>query len=222
MSVANDFDNRGSPFILRSFRMSLLPNEIVVFAIDDAGGYANGNPESQQTQQAKILAQRARNVLLLSGSPIVNSPTDFAPLAEMLTGQPQDAKTFESTYVGQKTVRPSLWARFRGVKPAKEPVLRNQEQLKKLLQGHVDYHAPATPDVEQVEERYTTPMSPEQTKLYQAFWQQLPWILRWKLQHEFPLSKQEIGNLSSFLSGPRQVSLSTLPFNRRKCSESQP
>jgi hypothetical protein len=172
------------------------------------------NENSLQTQHAKEVARQTPNLLMLSGTPIVNGPGDFAPLAEMLTGKPQDSKTFEQTYVGQKTVRPSLMARFRGVQPAKVPVLRNQDQLKKLLAGHVDYHAPAKPDVEQVEERYETPMSGEQTKLYQAFWNQLPWVLRWKLQHEFPLSKQEIGNLSSFLAGPRQVSLSTLPFMR--------
>jgi hypothetical protein len=187
-------------------------NDTGTVIFDEAQRLRNEN--SLQTQNAKQLAAKAHNLLLLSGTPIVNSPGDFAPLAEMLTGQPQDSKTFESTYVGQKKVRPSLLARLRGVQPATVPVLRNREQLHKLLAGHIDYHAPATPDVQQIEERYTTPMSPQQTKLYQAFWKQLPWILRWKLQHEFPLSKQEIGNFSSFLAGPRQVSLSTLPFMR--------
>jgi hypothetical protein len=52
------------------------------------------------------------------------------------------------------------------------------------------------------EERHEAPLSPEQTELYRAFWDQLPWHLRWKMQHDFPLSKQEIRNLSSFMAGP--------------------
>lgn len=172
------------------------------------------NEDAKQTQNAKIVAKRAKNLLLLSGSPVINHPRDFAPQMEMLTGNPMPAATFDSQYVGEKTVRPSWLARFRGVKPAKVPTLKNTDQLKRQLEGHVDYHAPATPEVEQIDERYPVSMSSEQERLYQAFWDQLPWTLRWKLQNEFPLSKQEIGNLSSFLAGPRQVGLSTLPFMR--------
>ena len=123
---------------------------------------------------------------------------------------------FDSKFVGQKRVWPSLSGFLLGARPASTPEIRHPDELKQKLQGHVDYHASPDLGVEQIDNHYNTPMSSQQTDLHRAFWNQLPALLRWKMQQNYPLGKQEIANLSSFLSGPRQVSLSTLPFMRGK------
>jgi hypothetical protein len=174
------------------------------------------NPSAQQTVNAKEVARKAKNLLLLTGTPVVNSPADLAPLYEMLSGQPMSPETFKERFIGEETVNPGLGGWLRGVKPVKKPVLRNREQLKAMLKGYVDYHKPKDTGVEQREEIHETPMSNQQLRFYRAFWDQLPTVLRWKLQYDYPLTKQEINNLSSFLAGPRQVGLSILPFMKGK------
>lgn len=174
------------------------------------------NPSAQQTVNAKQVAQQARNLILLTGTPVVNSPADLAPLYEMLSGQPMSAESFKEQFIGTEKVNPGLGGWLRGVKPTTRPVLQNREKLKRLFKGYVDYHKPKDTGVEQKEEIHETPMSNQQMRFYRAFWDQLPTVMRWKLQYDYPLTKQELNNLSSFLAGPRQVGLSILPFMKGK------
>ena len=174
------------------------------------------NPESKQTVQAQRLAEQARHLYLLSGSPIVNRPNDLAPLISMLTRKNITPGEFDQQFLGTKTVSPGILGRLRGVPSVDIPAPKNTGKLKSMLAGHVDYHAPASPDVTKNEERIAVPMSPQQERLHQGFWGQLPWLLRWKLKKDYPLTNEEMKNLSSFLSGPRQVGLSTLPFMKGK------
>ena len=174
------------------------------------------NPDAKQTANAKQVARQARNLILLTGTPVVNSPADLAPLYEMLSGQTLSPETIKARFIGEETVNPGISGWLRGVKPTTRPVLKNKEQLKALLRGYVDYHKPKDTGVEQREEVHETPMSSQQLRFYRAFWDQLPTVLRWKLQYDYPLSRQEITNLSSFLAGPRQVGLSILPFMKGK------
>ncbi len=174
------------------------------------------NPESKTTQNAQDLASEAERVYLLSATPIVNHPHDLAPLMAMLTRKPMDAATFDSKFVGTKRVRPGLGGWLRGVKPVDVPTMKNEDEFARELKGHVSYYAPDKPAVESKEERYETELSPQQNKLYRGFWGQLPALTRWKLQRDFPLTKQELLKLHSFLAGPRQVGLSTLPFMKGK------
>lgn len=174
------------------------------------------NPNSLTTQNATQLADEAKRVYLLSGTPIVNRPNELAPMIRMLTGKNFSPEEFDSKFVDERKISPGLFGWLRGVKPVKAPQMKNKEEFDDLMQGHVHYFAPDKPAVETEEEHIVTDMGPEQTKLYKAFWDQLPWVYRWKLQNSYPLTRQEMTRLSSFLSGPRQVGLSTLPFMRGK------
>lgn len=178
--------------------------------VDEAQNLRNAT--SQRTQAISDLADTASHTYLLSGTPIVNHPHDLAPLLSILTQQNITPEEFDRRFVGEEPISPGILGWLRGIKPGKRPVLQNEDELRDLLEGHVDYQP--TPDVgiDKVDEDYTVPMSAEQTSLYQGFWDRLPWLLRWKLQNDFPLTKQELSNLSAFLAGPRQVSLSTYPF----------
>lgn len=170
------------------------------------------NPESKQTIQAQRAAAKAHQTLLLSGTPVVNDPGDFAPLMSMLMHKDISPEEFRGRYVQEKEVRPNLIRRILGYTPGTEEELVKQDELKALLKGHVDYYAPQKPVVPVTHEDITSEMSTEQSHLYQAMWNKLPWILRWKLKWQFPLNKSELTRMTSFLTGPRQVGLSTLPF----------
>lgn len=174
------------------------------------------NPDSLTTQNATELADQAKRVYLLSGTPIVNHPRELAPMIRILTGQQFDPEEFDRRFIDERKISPGLLGWLRGVKPVRVPQMKNKDEFEDLMRGHVHYYAPDKPDVEKQEEHIVTDMSPEQAKLYRGFWDQLPWLYRWKLQHSFPLSRQELVRLSSFLSGPRQVGLSTFPFMRGK------
>jgi hypothetical protein len=59
-------------------------------------------------------------------------------------------------------------------------------------------------------------MSPAQKDFYRLMWNQLPWTTRWKMQHDYPMTKQELQNLQAFMTGPRQAALSLYPFRGNK------
>lgn len=174
------------------------------------------NPEALQSVRARELAQKAKQVVMLSGTPLVNRPGDLATPVEMLTGNKFTPESFEEHFVGQKKVRPGLLARLRGVKPGFEPQIQNEEELRALLKGHVDWYAPDKPVVPVQREDVPVEMGTEQSRLYKAMWDELPWMLRWKLKNQFPLTRDELAKTQSFLVGPRQVSLSTLPYLKDK------
>lgn len=172
------------------------------------------NPAAKQTIQALNAADKAKQTLLLTGTPVVNDPADFAPLMSMLTKQRISPEEFRSKYVQEKEVSPGLIGRILGRTPGQVEDIANPEELKELLKGHVDYYAPDNPVVPTKYEDIPVEMSNEQSQLYKAMWGKLPWILRWKLRWQFPLNRQELARMTSFLTGPRQVGLSTYPFMR--------
>jgi hypothetical protein len=171
--------------------------------------------DALRTKAVQDVARRANRLALLSGSPIVNRPSDLAPLISMLTDKPLSTKEFDEQFVGKQKVRPGLWnSWWHGIKPGEVEGPKNVDKLKELLKDKVQYYAPSTPMVDVETKDVNVPMSPQQQQLYQHMWGRLPWTTRWKLQKDFPLSQGEARSLTSFLSGPRQVGLSTLPFMR--------
>jgi hypothetical protein len=170
------------------------------------------NPATLEAQRAMELASRARQTTLLTGTPITNDPSDLAVPISMLTGRQITPKEFTDRYVGQRKVGPGFFGWLRGVPPATEPEIKRPEELKALLSGHVDYYAPQQPTVPTTQEDIPVEMSTDQSRLYRAMWGQLPWLLRWKLQHDYPLSNDDLKRATSFLVGPRQVGLSTYTF----------
>ena len=160
---------------------------------------------------------QARHKVLLSGTPIVNAPSDLAVPLSILSGKEMSPASFNKQFVGSKTVDPGWMGWFKGVQPAKVPTLQNEDDLEKMLEGHVDYQPSRTPEgVKTKDERVEVDLSPEQQDFYKLMWGKLPWMMRWKLSNDYPLSKQEIAHLSSFMTGPRQAALSLYPFHSSK------
>ena len=176
------------------------------------------NPTAQSTQHAMKLAPKAKQLLMLTGTPIVNQPSDLATPLSMLTGKKITPQQFTERYVSEHptgNILGRLGVPFAD-KPKMDIGIANREELKGLLRGHVDWHAPDKPVVPIHREDINVEMSPQQNQLYQAMWKQMPFYTRWKLQHNYPITNEELIRARSFLTGPRQVSLSTLPFMKEQ------
>lgn len=174
------------------------------------------NPESKATQRFLDLADQAKQLVMLSGTPIVNQPSDLAVPISALTGNRMSPEEFDSRFVGTKKVKPSIFQRLMGVTPGEEPAVAHPDELKALLKGHVDYFAPDKSVVPVNHQDIETEMTTPQSRLYRAMWGELPWVMRWKMKHDFPMSREELAKMRSFMVGPRQVGLSTLPYLRNK------
>ena len=174
------------------------------------------NPETAQGRVIAEEAAKAKNLLLLSGSPMVNGPQDLAAPVSMLTGKEITPGQFEARYVGTRKTYPNLLRRLVGWSSGEEPYVKNEDELKALLKGHVDWYDPGKPTVPTHTETVHTTMGVEQSRLYKAMWDQLPFWIRYKLRNDFPLSQSELMRMQSFLVGPRQVGLSTLPYLKNK------
>jgi hypothetical protein len=177
------------------------------------------NPHSASTRAVADTAAKAKRLLLLSGSPIVNSPTDLASPLSMLTGQDISPQKFEEQFMGTEKVSPGFFNSLRGIAPGERTVVKNEAALRRLLAGHVDYQPSKTPEGVRVnEEIVNVPLSAEQTKIQDAIRKKIPMQFLWKLDKEFPLSAEEVNKLNSFMTGLRQSSLSTQPFRADKDS----
>jgi hypothetical protein len=171
------------------------------------------NPGGAAAQAAADAANQAKRVLLLTGSPITNSPSDLANLISIVARKNISPQDFEKKYIGYKTVYPGLFNWARGITPGIKPVVRNEAELKNLLQGHVDYQPSKTPEGVNVnEEKIQVPLTSAQQKIQKALRTKIPPGFLWKLDQEFPLGKDELSKLNSFLTGLRQNSVSTRPF----------
>ena len=175
------------------------------------------NPDGDAASAASQQARNARNLLLLTGSPITNSPTDLASLLSLLHNKQITPEQFNARYIGHKTVNPGVINWFRGIKPGEQPVVQNEKELRGLLKGHVDYQPSKNPQgVNVSEETIKVPLSPAQQKIQKAVRTKIPPGFLWKLDQEFPLSRDELSKLNSFMTGLRQVSMSTRPFRADK------
>ena len=175
------------------------------------------NPDAASTRAATEAARQAKRLLLLTGTPITNTPTDLASLLSMLHNKKISPEQFEEKYVGYKKVGPGWWGWFRGAKPGEKAYVKNEDEFRQLLRGKVDYHPSKTPEGVNVnEEIVRVPLSDAQQKIQNAIRTRIPPGFLWKLDQEFPLSRDELAKMNSFLNGLRQVSLSTQAFRKDK------
>lgn len=175
------------------------------------------NPDGLAAQAAVDAAKKAPRLALLTGSPITNHPTDLANLLSLLRNEKITPEKFEQKFVDYKKVKPGWMGWLRGVKPGEEMDVKNPDELKSLLRGHVDYNPGKSPEGVDINEQIIdAPMTAEQERIQKAIRTKIPPRFLWKLDKEFPLSRDELSKLNSFLTGMRQISLSTQPFRADK------
>lgn len=212
-SEQKKFTDQALPSSVISYQKAMKPDGIPYpdsLVVDEAQRIVN--PGSQQSQAVTEAARKAKQVLLLSGTPVINRPGDIAPIMSILTDKEISPAAFEGRYLGQQA-RPRTWSEWLSGRDRKyDPVLRHQDELRSLLEGKVDWYAPNKPTVETKYSDHEVDMSPEQSKLYQAMFGKIPWKLRMGLDRTTDMSPAELQQLRSFLAGPRQVGLSDYPF----------
>ena len=171
------------------------------------------NQDSKRSRRALEQAQKAKQLMLLTGTPIVNEPSDLAGIMSLLEGKKIDRDTFNKRYVGEKKVYPGIFGLFSGASTGTRPVIKNEHELRRRLRGLVDYHPSKKPEGVDINESVIrAPLTDAQKKIQKAIRTTVPPGFLWKIDKEFPLTKEELRKLNSFLTGMRQVSLSTQPF----------
>ena len=174
------------------------------------------NPEAKRTIKAIEESDKAKQLILLSGTPIVNRPGDLVPLIRMLTGKNFTPDSFEHRYVDKKPVYSNLINRVLDRPSGSTINVKNKDELKKLLAGHIHHYDPGKPTVPTTYEDVPVTMSREQKNLYNAIWDKVPPWVRWQLNSEMEPSGEELKKTVAFLTGPRQASLSDYPYIRDK------
>ncbi len=189
-----------------------IPNTVI---FDEA--HRLRNPNTASARAARNLAGQAKNLLVLTGTPITNEPSDLASLLGILHGKNITPQQFDEQFVGHKKVYPSWMSWLTNRNPGEEVFVKNEDKLREMLKGKIDYQPSKTPEgVNVKEEIVKTPLSSQQERIQHAIKSQIPPEWAWKLNKEFPLSRDELKSLNSFLTGLRQSSLSTLPFREDK------
>lgn len=166
----------------------------------------------------QLARSEAEKLLLLTGSPFYNHPADIAPLIDLAAHRavlPLDQASFSDRYISDKKVGPGVMGSLLGVKPGVVPMLnqRRAQELRNIFGKWTDYHAGSTEGYPTVEHQdVKVPMSKEQLQVYDTLFKKAPAWVAWKVKHGLPPSRSEVETLNSFLSGARQVSDSTAPF----------
>lgn len=184
------------------------------------------DPSSKGLQAIKELNQSAEKTLLLTGTPMVNHPSDISSLINLAANEkilPENRADFERKYVYNKTVKPSFFNRLKGIEAGEVPVLnRNEkENLQNIFKKWVDYKGPSKEGFPEVEEQQIeVPMTDTQTALYDTVLGKAPPWIAAKIKDNLPLSKRESVSLNSYLSGVRQISNTTQGFIDKGKAES--
>jgi superfamily II DNA or RNA helicase len=133
------------------------------------------NPESAAARAARDAARKAKRVLLLSGTPVTNSPGDMASLLSMLQERDISPKDFEKRYIGYKSKFPGIIPWLRGAQWGEVPYIRHEHELRKMLSGKIDYQPSKLPEGVDVQEKQIhVPLSKAQQKIQKALRTQVP------------------------------------------------
>lgn len=210
---------KGTPaadYNLESLQRAALTQDIAPSRLHIVDEAHRARDPGSATRKALREAQ-AEKRLLLTGTPLYNRPYDLASLVNLAAGEsvfPAAQADFQRQYLGERVTKPGWFARtFQGVKPGTTPVLKNTDQLSKLLGQWVDFHENTTEDFpSRRDEVVNVTMSPHQQELYNTVMKTAPAWVRYKVRRGLPPTKQESKELNAFLSGARQISNSPAGF----------
>jgi SNF2 family DNA or RNA helicase len=165
-------------------------------------------------QGVMAAARKADKRILLSGTPMVNSPGDLASVINLLHGkQLFGPEEFEKRYAGQRITRPFLGMFGR---PRVEPTVEHKDELVKLLKDRVHFVGDVTETKPRVQVNdVPVEMGKQQDALNRGMQGQLPFWARMAIKRNLPPEKRQARQLNAFMSGMRQVGLSPYGFDRR-------
>lgn len=174
---------------------------------------------------------KAKDRLLLTGTPVYNQAEDLAILLNTAAGRkmlPDDPKLFRQTFVGTKTIQAPLWDRLKGqllghpVDNVTVPALVNRQRLVDAATGYVDVHAGGGEGFpRRIDELHEVPLGAKQNDFYKFHEGSMPWYLRAKIRAGLPLDKSESKDLNAFQGALRQVSNTARPYDPSMTDEQE-
>jgi SNF2 family DNA or RNA helicase len=190
-----------------------LSNKTVIF--DEA--HALKTPDSQRSRSAQKLSRQAKKVVLLSGTPIQDKPSDVSSLVNIAAGHqvlPSSRKAFDEKYLTHIKTDPGIILRTLGFKKRDEYVPKNLNDFAAKAKPYFMNYTPAeSSDAPKVRHfNVDVQMSPTQQAVYHVLEKQLPGDLRKSIEESLPAGKKNISTLNRFLSATRQVSNSSDKF----------
>lgn len=174
------------------------------------------NTSTQRVADMKNVISRAKNVLLLTGTPDYNKPEDVKNLISFAT----KGDVSPEIALEKREILPSAYDRiFRGARPTTVEELYMTPQAKAEVKNYVHFYDPATSDKAQhfpevLEAKVMVPMDKGQEALYNYFERQLPASVRWQVQNNMPVSKQDAAKFSVFANSFRQLSNGVQGFSK--------
>lgn len=176
--------------------------------------HRTGRADSAMSQ---LPTQAKGKVLLLTGTPVRNEPSELLPLLRAIAPDrklPGSAEAFDEKFVGHDVHMPNIIKRLFGARPHATTYIKNQDQLRDLLRGRVDYHPSGGEFPTVNEEVIGVDMSREQQKLYKALTKASP-RLSYKVRMNLPPDKRDSKQLNAFMGAARQISNAPSSYDTR-------
>lgn len=182
---------------------STLKNKMLI--LDEAHRLRDVN--GSRSKLITSLAPDAEKVIALSATPIVNYPSDIAPLINAVAGEkvlPDNKTSFDKMFLTRK--RRSLAELLTKDKKDMPLVPKNLDKFKEAVRGYVShYDSSGTEDFPDVNETVEeVPMSKEQYNQYKAFEKESPKIN--KILKENNMNPKNLKMVNAFLNKTRQIS----------------
>ncbi len=182
--------------------------------------------KSARSQAAQASSNKAKKVLLLTGTPIQNAPHEIAPLVNTAAGKhilPVSPKEFNARYVQHLSWDPGV-LKYLGFKRVDEQHIKNVPDFRARVRPYVDTYKPTndphTPIVKNMD--VNIEMSKTQADVYNALEKRLPANVRRRIAEQLPVDKKDIGKLNAFLSASRQVANTSERFYKENVKKYSP
>jgi SNF2 family DNA or RNA helicase len=188
--------------------------------MDEAHRLRNGDTDS--SQKLSDLASRADNRLLLTATPIYNSPKDLNRLVNIAAGKkvvPEDDKTYNREFIKKETIHPKVMDRLlHGARTYEVDSTEVPEKYKPVLEKYVHQYDATTEKPDDFpttsEKDIKVEMSHKQKAIYDYYEGKLPPALKWKVRMGLPVDRQDAARLNVFSSSMRQASNGTEAFSK--------
>lgn len=210
-NAKEEFGFKSKPIILSYEKAQKLAPELAkvnwdLVAFDEA--HRLRNTQTDRVENMRSVIAKAKNVLLLTGTPDYNNPEDIKNLISFAT----KGKVSPEIALEKREIVPSVYDRiFKGSKPTTVEELHISPEAKKEVEAFVHFYDPATSDKAQhfpevLESKVIVPMDAGQESLYKYFERQLPASIRHQVKNNLPLLKQDAAKFSVFANSFRQLS----------------